>query len=192
MFIQTLVISSVLMAAPQAPSPPPSGTPETPRPVAQEPVMKPDSAAATPAAAVAFVQKAAEGGAAEVAIAKLALQKAENAEVKAFAERLEKDHAAVNGELKTLAAARNITLPAEKRGPVYFKLEKLSGAAFDRAFVAAMLTSHQNGVKAFDKEAASGADADIKAFAAKTLPTLKEHLQQVQTLSQAIAKKPTS
>jgi putative membrane protein len=190
MFIHTLIISSALLAAPQAP-PPPSATPETPRPVGQAPV-KPDPAGATPAAAVSFVQKAAEGGAAEVAIAKLAQQKAENAEVKAFAERLEKDHAAVNGELKTLAAARNITLPAEKRGPVYFKLEKLSGAAFDRAFVAAMLTSHQNGVKAFDKEAASGADADIKAFAAKTLPTLKEHLQQVQTLSQAIAKKPTS
>jgi putative membrane protein len=191
MFIQTLVISSVLMAAPQAPSPPPSGTPETPRPVAQEPVMKPDSAAATPAAAVAFVQKAAEGGAAEVAIAKLALQKAENAEVKAFAERLEKDHAAANDELKALATRRNITLPAAKNGPVYFKLEKLSGAAFDRAFVAAMVTDHQKDVKAFEKEAASGADADIKAFAAKTLPTLKEHLQQVQTLSQAI-KKPTS
>ena len=188
MFIHTLIISSALLA-PQAPPAPPSATPETPRPVAQEPATKP---AATPAAAVAFVQKAAEGGAAEVAIAKLAQQKAENAEVKAFAERLEKDHTAANTELKALATNRNITLPAEKKGPVYFKLEKLSGAAFDRAFVAAMVTDHQKDVKAFEKEAANGADADIKAFAAKTLPTLKEHLQQVQTLSSAIAKKPTS
>jgi putative membrane protein len=190
MFIHTLIISSALLV-PQAPPPPPSATPETPRPVAQEPVTKPD-AGATPAAAVAFVQKAAEGGAAEVAIAKLAQQKAENAEVKAFAERLEKDHTAANGELKALAANRNITLPAEKKGPVYFKLEKLSGAAFDRAFVSAMVTDHQKDVKAFEKEAASGADPDVKAFAAKTLPTLKEHLQQVQTLSSALAKKPTS
>jgi putative membrane protein len=73
------------------------------------------------------------------------------------------------------------------------KLSQLSGAEFDRAYVAAMVEEHQKDVRDFSRQASSGADADVKAFAAKTLPTLKQHLQHVQDLSKTVgAKKTTS
>ena len=73
------------------------------------------------------------------------------------------------------------------------KLAKLSGAEFDKAYVAAMLDDHQKDVREFSRVASGNGDADVKAFASKTLPTLKEHLQQAQDLSKSVgAKKPTS
>ncbi len=199
MIIQTLIISSALIAATQAQTPP-RATPETPAPpTAHAPAPKTDAAhkdhaAGLPAADAMFVKKAADGGMTEVAIGKLAQDKAENADVKSFAAKLVTDHSQANTDLRSLAASKNLTLvEAKSHGLVYAKLEKLSGAAFDRAFVAAMVDDHQKDVRAFEKVAKGSGDADVKAFAAKTLPTLKEHLTQVQDLSKTIgAKKPTS
>jgi putative membrane protein len=196
MFIQSLVISSALIVAAQTPAPP-RATPETPPPppIAQEPAMRTaDKPAAVPPADSMFVKKAVDGGMAEIAIAKLAQEKAEHADVKAFAARLEKDHTAANNDLKEIATSKKIALAERKaHGAIYAKLEKLSGAAFDKAFVMAMVDDHVKDVKAFEKVANGSGDSDIKAFAAKTLPTLKEHLQQVQELSKTLgAKKPTS
>lgn len=194
MLIQSLIISSALVAG-QAQSPP-RATPETPRPAADAQAPAADRAHkdhAVPANDVNFVKKAAEGGMHEVAMAKLAQQKAEHADVKAFAEKLEKDHTQANSELTAIAERKKITVPASvKPNAVHARLEKLSGAEFDRAFVAAMLDDHQKDVKAFERAANGSGDAEIKAFAAKTLPTLKEHLTQVQSLSKQVGKKPTS
>jgi putative membrane protein len=198
MFIPSLIISSAIIAAPQAQTPPRT-TPETqPSPAAQEPAGRTADkghgahAAQASAADAAFVKKAAAGGMMEVAIAKLGQEKAEHADVKAFAAMLEKDHTAANADLKELASSKQIVLAeSAAHGPVHAKLEKLSGAAFDRAFVAAMVEDHVKDVKAFEKAASGAADADVKAFAAKTLPTLKAHLKQVQELSKALGAKKT-
>lgn len=196
MFIESLILTSALVA-PQAATPP-RATPETqPPPHAQEPAGRTGGAAAdhagVPAADAAFVKKAAAGGMAEVELAKLAQQKAEHADVKAFAAKLEADHTAANRDLKEVATSKHITLAETKaHDAVHAKLEKLSGAAFDKAYVAAMVEDHVKDVKAFEKAASSSSDSDIKAFAAKTLPTLKEHLQQVQELSKTIGAKKMS
>ena len=190
MFMQSLILTSALAASSQA-TPPPRATPETrpPAPI-QEPAGRTASAAAVPAADVAFVKKAAAGGTTEVELAKLAQQKAEHADVKAFAAKLESDHTAANRDLKELASSKHITLAeGPSHGALHAKLEKLSGAAFDKAYVAAMVDDHVKDVKAFEKVANGSGDSDIKAFAAKTLPTLKDHLQQVQELSKTIGAK---
>jgi len=200
MLIQTLIVASALIAGPQAQTPP-RATPETPRPV-QDPATptaeKPhtDHAAGATGADAAFVKKAADGGMAEVALAKLAQEKASNADVKSFAAKLEKDHTAANDELKEVASKKNITLPAspsKNHQALHDKLAKLSGAEFDKAYVSAMLEDHQKDVREFARVSSASGDADVKAFATKTLPTLKDHLKQVQDLSKSIgAKKPTS
>ena len=200
MLIQTLIVASALIAGPQAQTPP-RATPETPRPV-QDPATrtaeKPhtDHAAGATDADAAFVKKAADGGMAEVALAKLAQEKASNADVKSFAATLEKDHTAANDELKEVASKKNITLPAspsKNHQALHDKLAKLSGAEFDKAYVSAMLEDHQKDVREFARVSSASGDADVKAFATKTLPTLKDHLKQVQDLSKSIgAKKPTS
>jgi putative membrane protein len=199
MFIQTLIVTSAIVAGPQAQTAPPAA-PET-RPPAQDPATRtadtPQSAQAGATGADAtFVKKAAEGGMAEVALAKLAQEKASNADVKSFASKLEKDHSQANDDLKQVASKKSITLPAEpakNHKTLHDKLAKLSGAEFDKAYVAAMLEDHQKDVREFSRVASGNGDADVKAFASKTLPTLKDHLQHVQDLSKTIgAKKPTS
>jgi putative membrane protein len=51
---------------------------------------------------------------------------------------------------------------------------------FDRAYINAMVKDHIEDVAEFRKESQTGQDVDIKAFAAKTLPTLQHHLEMAQ------------
>jgi putative membrane protein len=60
------------------------------------------------------------------------------------------------------------------------RLEKLNGAEFDRAYMQDMVRDHQEDVAEFKKESENGGDQDLKGFAAKTLPTLQQHLQMAQ------------
>jgi len=137
-----------------------------------------------------FVSDTAIDGMAEVELGHLAQQKAESSEVKQFAQRMIDDHGKANDELKSLASSKNITLPTSidaKHKATHDRLEKLSGAAFDRAYMQAMVADHQNAVKMFRTQSTSAKDSDIKAFAAKTLPTLEDHLKEAQSANRAVA-----
>jgi putative membrane protein len=139
----------------------------------------------------AFVRKAAMGGLAEVELGRLAQQKASSDEVKQFASRMVQDHSKSNDELKQVASAKGIEVPSAldmKHKNDYDRLNKLSGAEFDRAYMSHMVDDHRKDVADFKKEADSGKDADIKSFAAKTLPTLQEHMQLAQKTNDAVKK----
>jgi putative membrane protein len=139
----------------------------------------------------AFVRKAAMGGLAEVELGRLAQQKASSDEVKQFASRMVQDHSKSNDELKQVASAKGIEVPSAldmKHKNDYDRLNKLSGAEFDRAYMSHMVDDHRKDVADFKKEADSGRDADIKSFAAKTLPTLQEHMQLAQKTNDAVKK----
>jgi putative membrane protein len=136
-----------------------------------------------------FVMDAAKGGMAEVELGKLAQDKASNEQVKDFGKRMVDDHSKANDELKTLAKNKNITLPSDldpKDKALKDRLSKLSGPAFDHAYMSAMLHDHKKDVSEFKKESTSGHDADVKAFASKTLPTLEEHLKLAQDAEKAV------
>ncbi len=136
-----------------------------------------------------FVMNAAKGGMAEVELGKLAVQKASSDQVKQFGQRMVDDHGKANDELKALAQQKNITVPSEidaKHKAEIDRLSKLSGAAFDREYMRAMLMDHRKDVNEFRVESKSGKDADVKAWAAKTLPTLEEHLKQAQDTNRAV------
>jgi putative membrane protein len=131
----------------------------------------------------AFAMTVAQNGMAEVALAKLALQKSKNADVKKFAQRVITDHTKVGQELKKIAAAKNITLPAEvkpEQKETHDRFMKLSGAEFDREFMNLMVENHGKSITAFEAESNNGTDAELKAFAGNTLPTLREHLQMAR------------
>jgi len=136
-----------------------------------------------------FVTKAAQGGLAEVELGKLAVEKASSDQVKQFGQRMVDDHGKANEELKTLAQQKNITVPTDigaKEKALRDHLTKLSGPAFDRAYMSAMLSDHKKDVGEFRVESTSGKDADIKAFAAKTLPTLEQHLKLAEDANKAV------
>jgi putative membrane protein len=133
-----------------------------------------------------FVLDAAMGGMTEVEIGKLAMQQGMSDGVKQFGKTLVDDHSAANAELTQIASAKGITLPTEldaKHRANVTKLSKMSGASFDQAFAKAMVSDHTKDVAKFQRQSTSGRDADIKGFATKTLPTLKNHLAMAKALN---------
>jgi putative membrane protein len=137
----------------------------------------------TPAADAMFIRTAAMDGMAEVEHGRLAAQNAMHDEVKQFGQRMVDDHGKAGDELKGLASQKNVTLPTEldaKHKAMQDKLAKMKGPAFDRAYMTQMITAHQQAVALFQKEAGAGKDPEAKAWAAKTLPTLQEHLKMAR------------
>ncbi len=133
-----------------------------------------------------FVEDAARGGMAEVALGQLAAQKATSPEVKSLAQQMVDDHQKANDELKTVAAQVGVTLPTEvgaKDKAEESRLERLSGAEFDRAYVQSMVRDHEKDVAEFSKESKAGRDAAVKDWASKTLPQLQSHLEHAQSLA---------
>ncbi|HEX6729738.1 MAG TPA: DUF4142 domain-containing protein [Pyrinomonadaceae bacterium] len=126
----------------------------------------------------AFAMEVAQNGIAEIALARLAAKNAQGADVKRFAQRVITDHTKVGNELKPIAAAKGITLPADMtdaQKATVSRLTALKGAEFDREFMTLMAENHDKSVTTFKEVARDGTDADIKAFAVKTLATLEEH-----------------
>jgi putative membrane protein len=127
-----------------------------------------------------FVTKASEGGSAEVKLGQLAQEKAANQKVKDFGKRMSEDHSKAGDELQRIAQQKNMRAPSEltaKDDALMKQLQGLSGPQFDKAYMSAMVKDHEEDIADFQKEANSGSDSDVKAFASKTLPTLNEHLR---------------
>lgn len=136
-----------------------------------------------------FSVKAAGKGLTEVRASELAQQKAQSPRVKEYAAMLVADHTKTNEELKSLASGKNITLPAapgEDQEKDLTKLSEKSGKDFDKEYIDHMISGHKDNIDAFEKASNNATDADIKAFAAKTLPTLKSHLQTAETIRKEI------
>lgn len=130
-----------------------------------------------------FMNKAALGGMVEVELGKLAQQKAASEQVKQFGSHMVDDHGKANDELKQIAGAKGVTLPAAldaKHRATLEKMQQLSGASFDRAYLAEMQTDHKEDIALFEKQSRSGNDADLKGFATKALPTLREHQKMLR------------
>jgi putative membrane protein len=136
-----------------------------------------------------FVTKAAQAGSAEVKLGQLAQDKGSNQAVKDFGAQMVKDHTDAGNELKTTASGKGLSVPDSpnaKQQATYDRLSKLSGAQFDRAYASAMVKDHVEAVAEFRKESQSGQDSDIKAFAAKTLPTLEHHLEMAKDMEKKV------
>ena len=130
-----------------------------------------------------FVQEAASGGLYEVQAGQLAAQKATNPPVKEMAQHIVGDHQKAAEKLKAIAQAKGAPVPAildKKHRRKLDRLNKLSGAEFDRKYAEMMVDDHQSDIKKFKSEAEKGNDADLKQFAAETLPTLEQHLSMAK------------
>ena len=138
-----------------------------------------------------FIEEAGKGGLAEVEFGQLAEQKAQSPDVKQFGQKMVSDHSKINDKLKQIASQKNVNLPTALEGSEkreYDKLQKLSGARFDQEYMKTMVSDHQKDVKAFQKEAKSAKDADVKSFADSNASTIEEHLQLAKS-AEASAKK---
>lgn len=132
-----------------------------------------------------FMNEAAQGGMFEVKMGELASNKAANAEVKAFGKQMVEDHGKANADLKELAAKKGVELPKEMSGGQqadYEKLSKLSGAEFDKEYVAIMVKDHDKDKDAFQEQTEDAEDAGLKAFAAKYAPVIKSHYEKITAI----------
>jgi putative membrane protein len=141
----------------------------------------------------AFLKQAAENGHTEVEGSQLALKKATNGKVKAFAQKMVDDHTKANQELVALASAKGVKVPAEPSMMQKGKLKLLGtadGASFDEKYADQIgVQAHEETVALFQKAADGAKDADVKAWATKTLPKLKMHLDMARTLKSEVGGK---
>ncbi|PTY06673.1 DUF305 domain-containing protein [Opitutaceae bacterium EW11] len=134
-----------------------------------------------------FVEKAAMGGEKEVRLARLASERATDPRVRSFAETLIKDHEQANSELTSLASSKGITLANEDKEDRHYKrLSDKSGTDFDKDYVSHMVKDHEEDVEMFEKESRKAEDAQLAAFASKTLPVLQKHLQMAKDLETSL------
>lgn len=149
------------------------------------------SAASVAAADRAFLTAAASSGLMEVEASRLALERSKHERVRAFAQRMVDDHTKSNDMLRSVAASVGMNdLPATMTDAHQGHLEKLrslQGQEFDREYAAQVgVAGHTEAVALFDRATRDGAHQDIKVYAEKSLPTLREHLQQAQDTAKAV------
>ena len=136
-----------------------------------------------------FVCDAAMAGAMEVDLGQAAADKASDPGVRDFGKRMVADHQKAGDELKALVAQKGATVmdtPGKKDEKTAEHLKSLSGTEFDKAYVKQMVDDHKEVVKAFQQAANKSDDQDLKAWAAKTLPTLQSHLAAAQSLQTTV------
>lgn len=140
-----------------------------------------------------FAKKAAQGNMAEVAMGKLAAEKGQSDDVKKFGQRMVDDHSKAEQDLEGVASKNNMALPNEPSAmqkAEQQKLERLSGAAFDRAYMKMMVKDHVQDVAEFKKEANNMAlNSDLRDFAKRTYPVLDDHLTNAKAVNDALTSK---
>ncbi len=136
-----------------------------------------------------IVSAMARANMAEIEAGKLALANSQNAEVKAYAQQMVDDHTKALGDVTTLAQNKGVTLPTEpdaKHKAMAAKLSKLTGDKFDKAYMQqAGVADHKQVHAMLKKDQARAKDPDVKALAAKMLPTVEQHLQAATDKSHA-------
>ena len=143
-----------------------------------------------------FLKDAAEGGHAEVSGSQVALAQSSSADVKAFAQMMVDDHGKAGAELKGLADQKGVKVsdtPTTVKKAEIKILSERKGSSFDQHYADSIgVKAHQDTIKLFQKEVDKGTDADVKAWASKTLPALQHHLEAAQALKAKTDAEPKS
>jgi putative membrane protein len=130
-----------------------------------------------------FVKEAAHGSMMEIELGKLASEKATSEKVKEFGQLMVKDHTKASEELKQIAKNNNIEIPesmSEDHRESINEFNQLSNDEFDREFMSKMIEAHEKDIEKFEEAAQENENEQIRQWAEKTLPTLKEHQRIAQ------------
>ncbi len=132
-----------------------------------------------------FAEQAAQGGMLEVESSKLAVERSRSEALRNFATMMVADHGSTHRELETLAKSKAVTLPSSldsKHQARLDELRDLSGAEFDSKYHALQLTAHDEAIELFEKASREGSDGELRAFANETLPVLRKHRAELDTI----------
>lgn len=139
-----------------------------------------------------FVAKAGAGGLAEVEMGELGVQKATSGQVKAFAKRVVTDHTKANEQLVTVTKGKGLEIPSSRSAMHKSMMDKFREAKaskeFDRDYMEQMVQDHQTDIELFETAADDiKLDAELRAYAKNTLPTLRDHLKEAQTIESKLS-----
>jgi putative membrane protein len=129
----------------------------------------------------------------EQELSKLAQSKAATPAVKNMATQLVQQHADMSNSLKSLADRKGIVLPtglSNEQQEQSKKLAGLTGTQFDKQYTEAIVNAHQEDIDSFDDMSEDAYDGDIRGYAAKYLPVLKEHLESAQQVQEQVKNLP--
>ncbi len=132
----------------------------------------------------AFMKKAAKAGMKEIAISQAVMDHLSNPQLKEFARQMVTDHTNANNQLMALAQQKGVELPQKDEASLTEDWSEKTGD-LDRKYVKVMVSDHEEAVKLFEK-AAQSSDADVAAFAQKTLPVVQHHLEMAKDLKASI------
>ena len=135
-----------------------------------------------PLADADFARTAATSGLAEVQAGRLAMSHG-TGQAKAIGQQMVNEHAKVNMELANLAKSRGMVLPQQPddaHRATLAALRKVNGKAFNDLYLTGQVSDHHNTVMMFQTEANQGTDPAMKAFAARTLPSLEQHTKLIE------------
>ena len=138
-----------------------------------------------------FLAKALEDSVLEVQLAEKALDKSSNDRVKKFAQRMIDDHSKARQELMEIAKDMKLGVAAglsQEYRELMLRLTKAEGAEFDRVYMNHMVEDHEKDVAEFESYAKNGKHDRLRAFARKTLPTLREHLKMARDVASDLKK----
>jgi putative membrane protein len=134
-----------------------------------------------------FVKKVAQDNIAEIDLGTLAQERAQSDEVKQFADRMIQDHGKANEELEGIAQSKKVVIPTEadeEHSKLRSELAELEGEKFDQRYMQIMAENHEKAVELFQQQIDQSQDKELKAFAENTLPVIKEHFSQAQSMVQ--------
>jgi putative membrane protein len=133
-----------------------------------------------------FIRKAAEGNLEEIQTAHIALQRSQDPQVRAYAEKIANDHAKANADLQKIAAAKGVEMPTSltpHKDHMNQRLLEKSPGKIDRELVDHWVKDHKEDIKQYDSEAKKAKDPQVNQYAASQLPILQEHLSGAQALN---------
>src|SRR5262245_39516500 len=166
-----LMSAGAPVTAQTRPAPPPAPAPVSPTPL--------------PSAEREFLLQVARGNDHELRLAEMARDKSQRNEVRELATRISQDHFQMSRELRRFAASKGVDLaqtPSGHPDPQLEWLSKVSPAQFDQEFVKALVKDHENDVAQFRRMSTQAQDQEVRAWTAKMLPTLEDHLRAAKRI----------
>jgi putative membrane protein len=136
-----------------------------------------------------FIRQAIRGNYTEVALGRLAGSRASNSEVKDFAERMVEDHNSLNKEWIDLAQDNDMKVAVEfgeSGQQAVDRLEKLSGTAFDQAYMAEMIREHEQDLAGFQQMANAARSSEVRQLASSGASTIRVHLASAQQVGSRV------
>jgi putative membrane protein len=133
-----------------------------------------------------FLRRAHQSNLAEIQAGRLAQQKAASASVRDMGARLVSDHTRLDAQLRPVADQLGVDLPDQPNAMqrrVAAELAAKRGAAFDRAWLAAMIAGHRRALADGRAELQAGSSEQVQSLARSAAPVIRGHLTMLQQIA---------